>query len=237
MAKAEGELRLAELIAALSLATDLGMGQPLEKAIRSCFLVLSLGRRLDCDQATLSDIYYLDMLEHIGVTSHASDWSSYTGGDEIAMRTHAVTFANSPMSEVLAGFIRHVGEGLPLRERATLVAAMMRDGNKRFQHIAATQCEAAVCLAERMNLSPGVLRGLGQTLENWNGKGAPAKLRGVDISLPQRVVAVAHDVEVFERIGGLDACIAAVKKRRGAGYDLAVADAFLRDASKIFAEL
>jgi HD-GYP domain-containing protein (c-di-GMP phosphodiesterase class II) len=237
IAKAEGKLRLAELIAALSLATDLGMGQPMEKAIRSCLIALGLGRRLDCDQPTLSDIYYLALLEHIGCTSHASEWASYVGGDEIAMRTHAVTFSNSPMSEVMAAFIRHVGEGLPLRQRAALVAAMMRDGNKRFQHIAATQCEAAVCLAQRMNLSEGVLTGLAQTLENWNGKGGPAKLKAEQISLPQRVVAVAHDAEVFERIGGLDACSASVKKRRGAGYDPAVADAFLRYASEIFAEL
>src|SRR5258708_29553639 len=140
MEKAEGKLRLAELMASLSLATDLGMGQPLEKAIRSCLIALSLGRRLDLDQPILSDIYYLALLEHIGCTSHANEWASYTGGDEIAIRTHAVTFSNSPTSEIMAAFIRHIGEGLPLRQRAALVAAMMRDGNKRFHHIAATQC-------------------------------------------------------------------------------------------------
>jgi HD-GYP domain-containing protein (c-di-GMP phosphodiesterase class II) len=237
MTRAEGELRLAELIAALSLATDLGMGQPMEKAMRSCLIALGLGRRLDCDAATLSDIYYLGLLEHIGCTSHAHEWAAYTGGDEIAMRTHAVTFVNSPMSEVMAAFIRHVGEGLPLRQRAALVAAMMREGNKRFRHIAATQCEAAVSLAQRMHLSIGVVAGLGQTLETWNGKGAPAKLKGDQINLSVRVVAVAHDAEVFERLGGLDACLTAVKKRRGAGYDPVVADAFVEHAHAIFAEL
>src|SRR5258708_20264156 len=147
MEKAEGKLRLAELMASLSLATDLGMGQPLEKAIRSCLIALILGRRLDCDQPTLSDIYYLALLEHIGCTSHAFEWASYTGGDEIAMRTHAVTFANSPMSEVMAAFIRHVGEGLPLRQRAALVAAMMRDGPRRFHPIPPTPSQPPRCLA------------------------------------------------------------------------------------------
>jgi HD-GYP domain-containing protein (c-di-GMP phosphodiesterase class II) len=237
MAEAEATLRLAELIGSLSLATDLGMGQPFEKAIRSCLLALSLGRRLGCDATTLSDIYYLALLEHIGCTSHASEWASYAGGDEIAMRTHAVLFVNSPMSEVMAAFIRYVGEGLPIRRRAALVAAMMGEGNKRFKHVAATQCEAAVCLAQRMPLSPGVLTGLAQTLETWNGKGGPAKLKGDQVSLPTRIVAVAHDVEVFERVGGLDACQVAVKKRRGAAYDPVVADAFLSQASEIFGEL
>src|SRR5579859_3253927 len=98
MVPADDELRLAELIAALSLATDLGMGQPMEKAIRSCLIALNIGRRLGCDQPTLSDIYYLALLEHVGCTSHASEWATYVGGDEIGMRTHAVTFSNSPMS-------------------------------------------------------------------------------------------------------------------------------------------
>ncbi|HEY9287899.1 MAG TPA: HD domain-containing phosphohydrolase [Candidatus Dormibacteraeota bacterium] len=237
MAERGREVRLAELITALSLATDLGMGQPMEKAMRSTLIALGLGNRLNCDAATLSDIYYLGLLEHIGCTAHAHEWAGFTGGDEITMRTHAVTFANSPMSEVMAAFIRHVGEGLPLRQRAALVAATMREGNKRFKHISATQCEAAVCLAQRMRLSPAVVNGLGQTLETWNGKGGPARLKGDQIQLSVRVVAVAHDAEVFERVGGLDACLVAVKKRRAAGYDPNVADIFLQNAREIFAML
>jgi HD-GYP domain-containing protein (c-di-GMP phosphodiesterase class II) len=237
MATAEGKLRLAELIAALSLATDLGMGQPTEKAIRSCLIALGLARRLDVDGATLSDVYYLGLLEHVGCTSHASEWATYAGGDEVALRTHGVVFSNSPMSEVMGAFIRDVGEGLPLRQRVALVAAMMREGNKRFEFVAATNCEAAVCLARQMHMSPGVLSSLGQTLERWNGTGGPAKLKQEQINVAVRIVAVAHDVEVFERVGGIDACLAAVKKRRGAGYDPDVADALLSHAREIFAEL
>lgn len=35
--------RLAELIAALSLATDLGLGQPMEHVLRSCLISMRLG--------------------------------------------------------------------------------------------------------------------------------------------------------------------------------------------------
>jgi len=80
----EKGVRLAELIAALSLATDLGMGQPMEKAMRGCLLSLALARRMDADADTLRDLYYLAMLQHIGCTSHASEWAGYVGGDEIA---------------------------------------------------------------------------------------------------------------------------------------------------------
>src|SRR5438445_3076653 len=235
--KPEPGIRLAELIAALSLACDLGMGQPLEKVLRSTLIALRLGEVAGCDQYALSDIYYLSLLQFIGCTSHAHEMSIGTGGDEIALRTHAVAVAQGPMTEVLAAFIRHIGEGLPLRQRAALVGAMMVEGPKRFQQLAAIDCEAAVCLAQRMKLSPGVLTGLAQTLESWNGAGGPARLKGEQITLPMRVVTIAGGAEVLERIGGLDACQAAVRKRRGGGYDPGLADTFLKASAEIFAGL
>ena len=45
------EIRLAELMAALSVATDLAMGQPLEFALSSCVLAVRLGTALKLDEA------------------------------------------------------------------------------------------------------------------------------------------------------------------------------------------
>lgn len=42
-----GGLRLAELMAAISLATDLGMGPPLEQALRTCLIALRLAKLAD----------------------------------------------------------------------------------------------------------------------------------------------------------------------------------------------
>jgi len=227
MSDATREVRLAELIASLSLATDLGMGQPVERAMRAALVALRLAEVAGCDAGELRDVYYLSLLQHIGCTSHAHEYAGYVGGDEIAFRTHAAVFPASPMGEVMASFIRQVGRGLPMRQRAALVASMMRDGRARFAHTAATQCEAAICLARRMSLAPGVVTSLAQTLERWDGRGGPAGLRGDQLTRPMRVVQVAHDAEFFERLGGLDACREAIRKRRGHGYDPAVADAFL----------
>ncbi|HEX9774689.1 MAG TPA: hypothetical protein VGB83_03805 [Actinomycetota bacterium] len=41
------DLRLIDLLAAISVATDLGMGQAPEKAIRSCLLATGLARGMD----------------------------------------------------------------------------------------------------------------------------------------------------------------------------------------------
>ena len=42
-------VRLAEVLAALSLATDLGMGQPMEHMLRQCLIALRLAERLGLD--------------------------------------------------------------------------------------------------------------------------------------------------------------------------------------------
>ena len=47
------DIRLAELMAALSIATDMGMGQPLEFALQSCTLALRLAERLGFGDADL----------------------------------------------------------------------------------------------------------------------------------------------------------------------------------------
>lgn len=64
-------LRLAELVAGLSLATDLGMGQPLEQALRTCLIALSLGERAGVEQEQLAAIFYVALLRFLGCNADA----------------------------------------------------------------------------------------------------------------------------------------------------------------------
>jgi hypothetical protein len=54
----EAPIRLSELMAALSLATDLGMGQPVEFAWQACAVALRLGVALEFSEAELRGVYY-----------------------------------------------------------------------------------------------------------------------------------------------------------------------------------
>lgn len=53
-------------MAALSLATDLGMGQPLEYALGVCVLAVRLGEALGLGESELREVYCLALLRHIG---------------------------------------------------------------------------------------------------------------------------------------------------------------------------
>ncbi len=69
--------------------------------------------------------------------------------------------------------------------------------------------------------------------EQWDGKGVPQGLRGVEIALPARLVQLAGPVEVYARRHGVDGARTAVRRHRGADYDPAVVDLFCAHASAI----
>ena len=70
-------------MAALSLATDLGLGQPLEHELGVCLSALELADRLGCTAEERSDVYYVALLVHVGCTAAAPYFASWVGGDEI----------------------------------------------------------------------------------------------------------------------------------------------------------
>ncbi len=51
-------VRLAELVAALSLGVDLGFGQPMEHVLRQCLIALRLAERIGLDDEQRADVYY-----------------------------------------------------------------------------------------------------------------------------------------------------------------------------------
>lgn len=54
---------LADLLAALSLAIDLGLGQPMENFLRTSLLAVRLGKVLGVSEQNLMHIYYLGYLD------------------------------------------------------------------------------------------------------------------------------------------------------------------------------
>ena len=79
------DLRLSDLLAALSVATDLGMGQPPEKAVRSCLLATGLGRAMGLSDAEVRDVYFASLMRHLGCTATASLEARLFGGDELSV--------------------------------------------------------------------------------------------------------------------------------------------------------
>lgn len=225
-------LRLAELVAALSLATDLGTGQPLEHALRTCLLSLELARRSGVAADQLADVYYVALLRFVGCTADAADTAAGVGGDDIAfLATMAPAWMGSS-GEQLRALVRATGAGLPLPRRVGTLAAMLTDPGDAARSLAA-HCEAAQLLSARLGVGAGVTDALGRAYERWDGKGLPGRIAGNEVPAPVRVVVVARDVELWTRIAGPDATTDLVRRRSGHAYDPTVAASFLEDPTGV----
>ena len=78
-------VRLAELVASLSLGIDLGFGQPMEHVLRQCLIALRLGEQLGLDEAERATIYYTALLVNVGCHSDAHEQAKWFG-DDIALK-------------------------------------------------------------------------------------------------------------------------------------------------------
>ena len=68
------QLGLAELLADLSLVTDLGMGHEPESAMRTCLVATGLAHALSLPEAVAVEAYYTALLLHLGVPRPRTRW-------------------------------------------------------------------------------------------------------------------------------------------------------------------
>jgi HD-GYP domain-containing protein (c-di-GMP phosphodiesterase class II) len=206
-------VRAAEVMAALSLATDLGIGVPLEHGLQSTLLAMRLGERLGVDQDTASQTYYACLLFYVGCTADA-EVAADTFGDDDALTRHALPARFGSRPEMTAGFLRAlVDPGSPVPARAA------RD----FKCHVTAFCEVAQMLTDRLGL-PASMQGLFVYLvERWDGKGLPGRARGEEIPLPVRIASVARDATFQRMLGGPEHAARVVRGRAGGAFDPAVA--------------
>ena len=229
-------LRLIELTAALSLATDAGTGQPFEHALRTCMLALRAADALELAAAEQSTVAYTTLLRFLGCTSDASQTAVLAGGDEIAFNAAMAPVVMADDREAVPHLIRHLGEGLPLHRRVGRIGAALSDPKGKARSLA-SHCEVGARLAARIGLPGHVVTGVAHAYERWDGKGLPAGLSGEEIPLAVRITVVARDVDVAYQRSGAAGVGPLLEHRRGRAYDPAVADAFLTGSDAWLHEL
>ena len=91
-------MRLAELVAVLSLGTDLGLGQPMEHVLRQCLLALRMAERLDLAEDERSVLYYTALLAYVGCHVDAHEQAKWLGDDLVAKHDARLTDVDGRVS-------------------------------------------------------------------------------------------------------------------------------------------
>jgi HD-GYP domain-containing protein (c-di-GMP phosphodiesterase class II) len=228
-------MRLAELVAAVSLASDLGLGQPMEHLLRSCRLGLRLAESVRLSEEERAVVYYVALLGWVGCHAESHEQAAWFG-DEIAMK--ADRYEVDMVGRAGASFVlRHVGSGgSPLR-RARMLPPLIASHGKVAGAFEGTHCLLAGQVAVGLGLGAGVRDALEHVFERWDGKGSPEGLRGEEVALAARIVQLAGVVERHRREGGIGAAVEVARRRRGTQFDPGLVDRLCLEPERMLSGL
>jgi HD-GYP domain-containing protein (c-di-GMP phosphodiesterase class II) len=228
-------IRLAELVAALSLGIDLGFGQPMEHVLRQCLIALRLGEAIGLDGEQRADVYYTALLVNVGCHTDAHEQAKWFG-DDIACKS--VKYDHEPRSIRMAMTgLRQLGAGLPPVHRFRLGLEFAISGHREVGNMLDHHAAIARTMGEQLGFAQGVVDALGSAYEFWDGKGWPGDVAGEDVPLPSRVAQIAEYAEVANRLGGVDAVRKLARARRGEQFDPQLCDALDSEGDVILSGL
>jgi HD-GYP domain-containing protein (c-di-GMP phosphodiesterase class II) len=228
-------VRLAELVGALSLATDLGLGQPQQHVLRQTVLARRLAAAAGLPVREQRRAGYVSLLAWVGCISDSHELARWFG-DDLLLRadSYLIDKAGLPLMRFMLG---HIGAGAPPLRRLTMIGRFLAEGTGHASQSFVAHCQTTGDIGRRLGLDAEVGRALAQAFERWDGKGVPAGLAGDQIDLVMRVVQVADDAEVFDRIGGPDAAVTMLRGRRGTEFDPALVDLCCAAPEQLFGGL
>lgn len=232
----EQQVRLAEVLAAISLATDLGRGFPPEKALRTCLVAARLAEELGLDERARSDTFYAALIQPVGCTAFTYEGVLLVGTNELKGIPAYVRADTARLREGLRAMREEV-RGEPLGRAARGVFKELTAGRRLFDYVVRADCEAGTRFTERIGLADSVARAVLQVHERWDGKGLPGGLGGEALEPAARVIPVADQVEIFHRLDGREATLEMLHRRVGSWFDPAVVEACERRSDEIFGEL
>ena len=224
--------RLAEVVAALCVATDMGTGKPPGRGLRVSLVALRLAELMGLPEAERSRVYYTSLLAMLGCTAQSSP-AAAVFGDEIAFGTMFAPLVNAPRAEMMGYLLRNYAADERFARRLRRVFRLMTAGRTLFAESSSGHCEVAQRLARRLGVDESVIEPLGAVFERWDGSGSPRALRGDQVPIAVRVAHVAWDVETFGCDGGVEAWTAVLRRRSDRTVDPAVVDVAVRSAADI----
>nr|WP_246256202.1 HD domain-containing phosphohydrolase [Isoptericola halotolerans] len=218
------------LLAGLAAVTDLGTGSATDESLLRCTVATRLARTIGCDEATVREVLYTSLLQHLGCTAYSHELSQALGDDVAATRLAQRVDESDPRD-----LLRVWVPGLAAATGRSWLGALATTA----RHVRSIDAEAPVATCEvareasrRLGLAAPVQECLAATTAMWDGSGYPP-LSGDELPLPTRVMHVASVAVLFLLSTGPRPALTEVRRRTGTALDPAVAGAFLTHADDL----
>ena len=223
--------RRAEVLAALSIAIDLGLGLPMEHVLRSSLLASMLADELELSEEQRATVYYTNLVLWIGCHADSHEFSRWFG-DDLAMRrdSYQLDWSGPRYTKFV---LQRTGSHLPLTQRSQLLFTLMTAPKAQMAALIHSHCLSAGLMAERIGLDRAVAESVECAYERWDGRGLPDGRRGDQIPLATRIVQLAETCEVHLRTHGTSGALAMTRDRSGRQFDPLVVRALAKCRDRI----
>jgi HD-GYP domain-containing protein (c-di-GMP phosphodiesterase class II)/DNA-binding CsgD family transcriptional regulator len=230
--EASDRVRLAELLAALSLTTDLGSGVPFEKGLRTSLVAGALAEGLELDLAGERAVYQVSLLRALGCTAYAPENASQFV-DDMAFQAAIKRLDPGDPTDFGARFGSWAGPEI------------QPELARRFGEVAPTygpeavgaNCEVGMILGRRLGLSDAAIVALDDVYERWDGHGFPRGRGGEELAVAARVMHVAEQVVFAHYDGGQDGAVGNVRARAGGQLDPSICAYFVAHPDEVVSRL
>ncbi|MDA0179619.1 HD domain-containing protein [Solirubrobacter phytolaccae] len=224
------EVRLSEIISALSYALDVTEGQPAGHAARSCAIGMRIAKVAGVCDDELSSLYYALLLKDAGCSANAGTVYELFGSDDRAFkRDRKRTDYRSTRVNAATAFRATLPD-------ASLLTRLRRFGGFAFggdttDRLVAIRCERGADIARMIDLPESTAAAILALDEHWDGGGAPFGRAGAEIPIAARVMGLAQAVEIHLAHRGLDAALDMAAERAGRWFDPELVAALLSTRS------
>lgn len=220
-----GELRLAELLGALSQALDITEGQPRGHCVRCCWIGTHVGRAYGLSEAEIGDLYYTLLLKDLGCSSNAARICQLYATDDIQFK-HDFKYVDGSLPQALRFVISHTGLKEGLAERFRSIIKVIQNGGEIARELIETRCHRGADIARTMRFSDAVCDGIQNLDERWDGNGLPLRLKKDAIPVNAQIALLSQVVDVFHTAHGTQEAFREVNLRSGSWFNPALVEAF-----------
>jgi HD-GYP domain-containing protein (c-di-GMP phosphodiesterase class II) len=219
------DLRLAELIGALSHALDLTEGQPRGHSQRCCWIGFQLGQSIGFNAQELSDLYYALLLKDLGCSSNAARICQLYLADDRNFKQDFKLIDGS-LPQALRFVLGHTGLTASMSDRFRAIVNILRNGGEIARDLIEARCHRGAEIAQLMRFSPDVCDTILRLDEHWDGSGKPEGLDRRSIPQPSQIALLAQVADVFFMSNGRAAAIKEVAARANTWFDPSLVDVF-----------
>ena len=214
------QLRMSDLISALSYALDLTEGQPMGHAVKTCLLSMQLAGILQLPVEQKSDLYYATLLKDAGCSSNAARMFDILGGDERKAKQEVKSTDWTRLSfDGLEYLLRNVMPGRSRLERVFAIASVATNRDAQTRELIHLRCDRGAQIAKKIGFSEPTTTAIYNLDELWNGKGFPEGRKGTDIPLFARIMNLCQTLEVFVTLNGVSDAFQVLRDRSGSWFD------------------